>query len=409
MADFDHDILIAGAGLAGLIAAAALGRAGYGVALVDPDMSAPDAASDRADWRSTAFLQPSRGVLERAGLWDGIASEAAALGTMRIVDLDIRTGEVRASRDFVASDISDQPFGWNFPNWLLRRVFADVVGAMANVTLLRGRRVEGVLTRDNAALVRLSDGTRATARLLIGADGRNSAVRQALGIGVHTKRFGQKALAFAVTHPKPHENVSTEIHRTGGPFTLVPLPDQDGQHRSAVVWMERGPEAQRLGGLSDPDFDDAMTARSGGIYGRLNVISPRGIWPIITQCAERLTARRTALIAEAAHVLPPIGAQGLNQSIADIAALLSHLDGPGADPGAPAVLAGYARDRRSEVHMRAVGISALNMASMADGPMATAARAAGLTLLHDVPPVRRGLMRMGLGVSQRRGSTSAGR
>lgn len=212
MADFDHDILIAGAGLAGLIAAAALGRAGYDVALVDPDMSAPDAASDRADWRSTAFLQPSRGVLERAGLWDGIASEAAALGTMRIVDLDIRTGEVRASRDFVASDISDQPFGWNFPNWLLRRVFADVVGAMANVTLLRGRRVEGVLTRDNAALVRLSDGTRATARLLIGADGRNSAVRQALGIGVHTKRFGQKALAFAVTHPKPHENISTEIH-----------------------------------------------------------------------------------------------------------------------------------------------------------------------------------------------------
>jgi 2-octaprenyl-6-methoxyphenol hydroxylase len=189
-----------------------------------------------------------------------------------------------------------------------------------------------LLTRETEARVTLSDGARLRARLVIAADGRNSAVREAAGIDVRTTRYGQKALAFAVTHPIPHENVSTEIHRSGGPFTLVPLPDYTGEDgiarpSSAIVWMERGPEVRRLMALDTPEFEAEMTERSAHLFGPLTLVSRRTVWPIISQTAEALSAERVALVAEAAHVVPPIGAQGLNMSLADIRTLLDLPEG----------------------------------------------------------------------------------
>jgi 2-octaprenyl-6-methoxyphenol hydroxylase len=170
---------------------------------------------------------------------------------MRIVDAGGELPEARVAHDFNAADISDKPFGWNLPNWLLRREMVAHLNDPAHADFRPGVGTAHVLTREAEARVTLSDGARLRARLVIAADGRGSAVREGAGIDVRTTRYGQKALAFAVTHPIPHENVSTEIHRSGGPFTLVPLPDytgEDGVARpsSAVVWMERGPEVRRL-------------------------------------------------------------------------------------------------------------------------------------------------------------------
>ena len=154
---------------------------------------------------------------------------------------------------------------------------------------------------------------------------------------MRTFRYGQKALTFAVTHPLPHQNISTEIHRSGGPFTLVPLPDRDGLPSSAVVWMERGPEVARLMALDAPEFEAAANARSCQILGPLTLAGRRLVWPMIAQIADRMAGERLALMAEAAHVVPPIGAQGLNMSLADLAALLdlaqTHDLGSAADAG----------------------------------------------------------------------------
>ncbi|HID67579.1 MAG TPA: UbiH/UbiF family hydroxylase, partial [Roseibacterium sp.] len=233
----------------------------------------------------------------------------------------------------------------------------------------------------------------------IAADGRNSPVRGALGIKVKTTRYGQKALAFAVTHDHPHNNVSTEIHRSGGPFTLVPLPDHEGRPCSAIVWMERGPEAKRLAGLPEAAFEAEMTARSAGLYGALTLVSRRSIWPIISQVADRMAGERTALIAEAAHVVPPIGAQGLNMSLADIATLLEIAEANHTDPGAAEGLARYTRARHAEVKARVTGVDALNRASMADAQGLRDMRLRALNGLYSVAPVRRILMRAGLGVT----------
>jgi len=251
-----------------------------------------------------------------------------------------------------------------------------------------------VLTRDGEARVTLSDGTRLRAKLIVAADGRNSPVRQTVGIGVRTLRYGQKALAFAVTHPIPHENVSTEIHRSGGPFTLVPLPDltgDDGIARpsSAIVWMERGAEVQRLAALEPDTFEAEMTERSAHLFGPLKLASRRTVWPIISQIADHMEAARTALVAEAAHVVPPIGAQGLNMRLADIRTLLELAEARRGDPGDRDVLRRYARARHPEVMARVAGIDALNRASMVDAQGLRDMRMRALDAIYRVAPVRR--------------------
>ncbi|MGA0541582.1 UbiH/UbiF family hydroxylase [Neotabrizicola sp. VNH66] len=392
------DILISGGGVAGLTAAAAFGAAGFRVICVDPEPPVTDETAATADLRTTAFLQPSLPVLQAAGLWDRLAPHAAALQIMRIVDAGGPQPEARIVKDFNAADISDRPFGWNLPNWLLRREMVARLAELPNVDFRPGTGTARVFTRAAEARVTLTDGTTVSTKLLIGADGRNSPVREALGIPVTTRRYGQKALAFAVTHPLPHQNVSTEVHRSGGPFTLVPLPDRNGGPASAVVWMETGPEVARLAALPVPEFEAAMTARSCGILGPLTLASRRSVWPIINQVAARMSGERTALIAEAAHVVPPIGAQGLNMSLADLRVLLDLACAHRDDPGTAAMLDLYHRRRHPEVELRARGIDLLNRSSMLSAPLLRDLRAGALDMLYSVSPVRRTLMRAGLGL-----------
>ncbi|SDI66556.1 UbiH/UbiF family hydroxylase [Salipiger marinus] len=395
----DHDILISGGGIAGLIATAAFGAAGFRVLCVDPAPPVTTRESEGSDLRSTAFLQPAQAFLAQAGLWDRLAPHATPLQVMRIVDAGGEFPEPRLSRDFNAADISDQPFGWNLPNWLLRREIAAHLADLPGVTFRPGTATTSLFTRDASARVGLSDGRRVEVRLVIAADGRGSPMRQAAGIPVRTTRFGQKALAFAVTHPLPHDNVSTEIHRSGGPFTLVPLPDHEGRPSSAVVWMEEGPKAEALMTLPPEAFEQEMSQRSCHLFGPLTLASRRTIWPIIAQEATRLTAQRLALVAEAAHVVPPIGAQGLNMSLADMRVLHDLASTSPDRLGAPEMLDAYSRARLPDIRARLAGITALNRASMLSAPALRDARAAALNLLYGAPPVRRTLMQLGLGAS----------
>lgn len=392
------DILISGGGVAGLAAAAAFGTAGFSVICTDPAPPITDREAEGADLRTTAFLQPSVAVLDRAGLWDRLAPHAMALQVMRIVDAGGIDPEPRRSHDFDSADISDAPFGWNLPNWLLRREMVARLADLPNVSFRPGTGTRSVLSREAEALATLSDGSRIAARLIVAADGRNSPVREAAGIPVRTTRYGQKALAFAVTHDMPHDNVSTEVHRSGGPFTLVPLPDWQGRPSSAVVWMERGPEVLRLAALPVPDFETEMTRRSAGLFGALALASRRTVWPIISQIAARFDGPRIALMAEAAHVVPPIGAQGLNMSLADLRVLLDLAEVQRATLGNSAMLATYNRRRWPEVQARVAGIDALNRASMAQAQPLRDLRAGALGVLYGTAPVRRTLMRAGLGL-----------
>jgi 2-octaprenyl-6-methoxyphenol hydroxylase len=390
------DIVVSGGGIAGLTAAAAFGSLGHSVLCVDPTPPVMAESDPNSDLRTTAFLHPSIKVLEIAGLWDRYRAHAMPLQVMRIVDAGGPVAEPRVSHDFNAADISDQPFGWNLPNWLLRRECVARLAELPNVTFRPGVGTCRLTTRDTGAIIGLSDGTNVEARLLVAADGRNSPMRQALGIGVRTTRFGQKALAFAVTHPIPHNNVSTEVHRSGGPFTFVPLPDRDGQPCSAIVWMETDENVARLSALPLDAFEDEMNTRSCGLFGPVKLASRLTIWPIISQIADRFYGERTALMAEAAHVVPPIGAQGLNMSMADLTALVDLVGKH--ELGSSAMLHAYHRRRYPDVALRVTGVGLLNRASMIQAQPLRDVRAKVLDVIYSAAPMRRALMQMGIGV-----------
>jgi len=384
------EILIAGGGVAGLSAACTFAAAGFETLCVDPS---PPANSK--DLRSTAFLLPSVELLTESGLWELLKPHAAPLSIMRILDAGGEAGVIREQADFLASDLGLPAFGYNLPNSLLREKMLAFLAKLPNFQLLAPESVGKLTPRSSGALVQLAGGDQVSAKLVIAADGRNSPLREQLGIGIKTWRYGQKALVFNTSHTTPHQNISTEIHRSGGPFTLVPLEDP---HKSAVVWMERGPRAAALFAMENAAFNAALTERACSTLGAIEITGKRALWPIIAQRAERLNGPRTALFAEAAHVIPPIGAQGLNMSLTDLKHLKALvIEARDADIGAPELLQKYHRARWPDMAARIKGVDLLNRASMAGSPMLKDLRRTGLKTLHSIKPLRDELMKRGLG------------
>jgi 2-octaprenyl-6-methoxyphenol hydroxylase len=394
------DVLVVGGGLAGLAAAARLAADGLAVVVADAQPPRPpEAAAPEADLRTTAFLQPAIATLRRAGAWEGMAEGVEALWTMRLIDAGGRENRARERIDFRSVEMGDRPFGWNAPNALTRRALTAALEARG-VDLRAPAALEALTLREDGAFARLSDGAALRAALVVGADGRDSSARRLAGIGVRRWRYGQSALVFAVAHERPHDGVSTEIHRTGGPFTLVPTPDRDGRHMSSVVWMERAGEADRLMALDQAGFADALNARSLGVLGRLEPVGRRAVWPIVSLLADRMATRRLVLIGEAAHAVPPIGAQGLNMSLADVEDLAGRAAAAreaGGDVGSRTVTEAFHRRRWPETAARVAGVDALNRAALAEAQPLRDLRRLALGALGRSAPGRRLAMRLGMG------------
>ncbi|MEM9724249.1 MAG: FAD-dependent monooxygenase [Pseudomonadota bacterium] len=400
----ERDVLMLGGGPAGLAAALFLAKQGLTVALVDRDSAlAADGAESRPrkDLRTAALLQPAIEALRRAGVWERIAPTATPLNTMRLVDAGGAANRARTRTDFAAREVEKSAFGANVANAELKAALLSAVGEEPAVTLFAPSQARQLTLREDAVLAELSTGERIRAAVAVGADGRESQVRAAAGLQAPRFDYGQDAMVFTVSHDQPHQNISTEILREGGPFTLVPFLDAaDGTSRSSVVWMEGRKAATRLMALDDAAFEEAVNDRSLGVLGRLTVCSRRMAWPVITQLATRFHGRRAALIAEAAHVTPPIGAQGLNMSLADgetLASLLGEAKRATRDLGSEAVLAQLTRRRYGDVARRLAATAALNGAAIGALRPVRDLRQAGLEILRRSPPLRQAAMRFGLG------------
>ena len=392
----ETDVFISGAGLAGSIAALSYSKAGRNVVVADPYIYGNNA---QVDYRTTAYLQPSKLFLEKLGIWEAIEDSAMPLEIMKIMDSsNIKNGDkIRSQKEFKSAEISDLPFGWNVKNSLMRAALKRLIDQQSNCKLITNSSVVDMVCRDSLAYLKLSSGKAVKAKLVIAADGRNSILREKAGISTKTHRFGQKALAFAVTHSIPHKNISTEIHNSGGPFTLVPLPDYNGKPSSAIVWMENGKKATNLMEMKTKNFEHEMTIRSCNILGPLKLASKRSLWPIISQIADRLYSQRLALIGEAAHVVPPIGAQGLNMSLADIKCL-NDLDQKYPDQlGSMNTLKEYQKKRIFDIRQRVAGVSALNQISISNNKVIQNIRAFGLENFFQVPAIKHTAMKLGMG------------
>lgn len=399
MTEHRADIFISGGGIAGQVSAAAFAAAGFSVVMADPFVPVTTANEEKSDLRSTAFLRPARQLFDRVGLWPHLKDHAKPLDQLAVIDTTGWPPEVRDRRVFRSDDMGDEPFGWNLMNWVVRREIWAYLQNQPLITPLYGTGFRSMVQRTGEIIVTLTNGDRIRARMGIAADGKFSPLREAAGITVSTTRYGQKSLAFTVTHDLPHGNISTEIYNEGGPFTIVPLPDMDGKHASAIVWMNKGPRAVELMNMDVAEFEDVMFQRSTGLLGRMHLEGNRSVWPIITQTADQLVAGRVAVVAEAAHALPPIGAQGLNTSLNDVIALLELAEANPSALGDPAMMKAYDAARAPDIARRARAIDLFNRVTRSgDGVMQTV-RLLGLKAVHDVAPMRKRVMRAGLGPS----------
>lgn len=382
--EFSADIAVVGGGPAGLVAALALAKTGAEVLLLAPRPPHPDR-------RTTALLDGSVQILQGLDVWTALAQQASPLKFLRLVDATKRI--LRAPEAlFDSAELGLGAFGYNIENELLREALLAKCQQTSHLRVIENP-VSSVVPDEGGVTLSIGE-QRERVRLVAAADGRKSLCRQAAGIAMTASSLPQAALVLNFKHTAPHHDTSTEFHTESGPFTFAPLTG----NRSSMVCVVTPDEAETLRTMSDEELVREVERRAHSILGKMTADSPRAIFPLGTEIAEHFAAKRIALIGEAGHVLPPIGAQGLNLGIRDAATLAELVaDAQDSDPGSDAVLAEYDHRRASDVRGRTRFVDFANRSLMSDFLPLHAARGLGLYLANQSSTVRRALMRQGLG------------
>ena len=378
--------VVAGGGPAGLTAAIALAGAGLATVLVGK-------RPQRRDNRTTALFAGSVTALQTLGVWELCAAQAAPLKIMRIVD---DTGRLWRAPEmkFTADEIGLEAFGYNIENFHLVAALEKRAGALESLRIVDDE-VRSVAPHAAQVTLTLASGSTLKTPLVVAADGRKSLCRAAAGIEVDEREYRQAALTVCLTHTRPHHDTSTEFHTPSGPFTLVPLPGQ----RSSVVWVLDPAQAETIKALSDAELAAEVERASHSILGKITVEPGRGLFPLSVATAKSFGAQRIALIGEAAHVIPPIGAQGLNLGLRDAASigeLAVAAARDGGDIGGGGVLDAYEKMRRADVGSRTLAIDLLNRTLLTDFLPVQGMRGLGLYMIDRVGPLRRAVMREGV-------------
>lgn len=378
--------IVVGGGPAGLTAAISLASAGVPTVLAGKRLARPDN-------RTTALFAGSVAALETLGVWPLCAAQAAPLRTLRIVDDTgrlVRAPEVK----FDAHEIDLNAFGHNIENVHLVAALEQRAAELPHLRTIEAE-VRDVAPGGDAVTVTLASGETLRAPLVVAADGRRSLCRAAAGIDLEEREYPQTALTVCLTHTRPHNDTSTEFHTPSGPFTLVPLSGL----RSSLVWVLDPTEAETIKEQDDDALALAVERASHSILGKITVEPGRGLFPLSVATARRFGAQRIALVGEAAHVIPPIGAQGLNLGLRDAATIgqiVADAHRSGRDIGGDEMLAAYDKMRRADVGSRTVAIDLLNRTLLTDFLPVQGLRGLGLYMLDRIGPLRRAVMREGI-------------
>jgi len=382
------DVIILGGGLVGLTLAVALDRHGLTSIVVDPAEPA-DVLAREFDGRASAVASACHAMLDMLGIGPRLAGQGCPIRSIRVSD-----GLAPRALLF-EPDAQSDALGVMYENRLLRRTLHEAAAEAANITLLMPARAASVERDGVSARIVLDDGRGFSAPLLIGAEGRNSPTRAAAGIQVARWSYHHTAIIATLGHERPHEQVAHEIFYSSGPFALLPMIDDAGGPRSAIVWTVASEHGPAMLGLPDRAFLAEAEKRMGGMLGRLRSASPRSSYPLGFHHAARITDTRLALVGDAAHGIHPIAGQGLNLGFRDVAALAEVLvEGArlGLDLGDAQLLARYQRWRAVDNFLVAATTDGLTRLFGLPGKAPRAIRRLGLDLVAHLPPLKRRFM-----------------
>jgi 2-octaprenyl-6-methoxyphenol hydroxylase len=389
------DIAIIGAGPVGGALACRLAAAGKTVALVDhaalPPMEHPD-----FDGRAYAIAAGSKRLLDQAGLWDALPYPPCPI--LDIAVTDGRPGQPASplKLHFDHKAVGDDPFGWIIEARALRIAINRQIHATPGIALFAPAQASVSRTPESAEIA-IAGGPVISARLVIAADGRNSALRKAAGIPVTRIPYRQSAVVCAIAHEKPHNGVALEHFLPGGPFAQLPMSASGGHpHISAIVFTETTSIAARLGQLDDAAFTREVARRLGPHLGAITLIGRRWTYPLAAMHAACYTDTRLALVGDAAHGIHPIAGQGLNLGLRDALALADLIIAAG-DPGSPALLAAYQAARRPANLLMLAATDTLDRLFSTDIAPVRLARDLGLAAVNRMPRLKRRFMLAAMG------------
>ncbi|TCL00660.1 2-octaprenyl-6-methoxyphenol hydroxylase [Shimia isoporae] len=394
---FDTDILIAGGGLNGPALALALSRAGFTVTVVDA-RPATTRASDNFDGRGYALALASKRLLDKIGIWDGVAANAQPMLDIKVSDGRAGEGPSPFFLHFDHTELEEGPMGYMLEDRFLYRAFLAAMEADEAITLVPETGVTDQSVDATGVTATLSDGTTRRARLLVGCDGRQSGVAQRAGIRRTGWGYGQTALVCAIAHEKPHDGVAHQFFMPPGPLAILPLPG----NMSSIVWSETEENAKRINALGDEDYLAVLRPRFGDFLGEISLAGARFTYPLGLTVANDFVADRVALVGDAAHGMHPIAGQGLNAGLRDVAALtqiLTEAKSRGEDISAIQVLERYQEWRRFDTQALVAATDLTNKLFSNDNPLLRAGRDIGMGLIGRVPALRRTFMREAAGLT----------
>jgi 2-octaprenyl-6-methoxyphenol hydroxylase len=382
------DVIILGGGLVGLTLAVALDAHGLSSIVIDPAEPAGVLAKG-FDGRASAVASASHKMLDAIGIGDRLKGQGCPISSIRVSD-----GLAPRALAF-DPDPESGPLGVMYENRLLRRTLHEAAAAADNVTLLMPAKAALVERDVTSVRVTLEDGRNYRAALLVGAEGRNSPTRTAAGINVARWSYDHTAIIATLGHERPHEGVAHEIFYPSGPFALLPMPDDENGHRSAIVWTVESAHGPAMLGLPDRAFLAEAEKRMGGMLGTLRSVSSRSSYPLGFHHTARITDTRLTLVGDAAHGIHPIAGQGLNLGFRDVAALAEVLvEGArlGLDLGDAQLLARYERWRALDSFLVAAMTDGLTRLFGLPGKAPRAIRRFGLDMISRIPPLQRRFM-----------------
>ncbi len=387
----ETEVCILGAGPVGATLAARLAAGGVRAAVVDaaplPPMELP-----QFDGRAYAIALTSRRLLDSAGVWERLPEDPCPILGIRVADG--RPGEKpsRLSLHFDHAELTGDPFGWMVEARALRVALNAHLPSLPDLSVFAPATAT-VERSDQGVAIQLSTGQAIRARLVIGAEGRNSPLRRAAGIPVTRLDYHCMGIVGAVAHEKPHHNQAIEQFLPNGPFAQLPMNGIPGHpHVSAIVWTERTAVAQRCLALDDAAYGRQIAARIGDRLGAVTPIGRRWSYPLSAMHAARYTAERLALVGDAAHGIHPIAGQGLNLGFRDAAALAELVIAAvsaGEDPGAPDLLARYQAARRPDGLLMLGATHVLERLFTSPLPPVRLARRLGIAAVDRLPAVKR--------------------
>ena len=390
------DIAIIGGGMVGLTVAAALENSGLRIAVIESQLPDTDLI-DLPDVRVSAISRASEYILDNVGAWQGITSRRAApYRSMTVWEQDSF-----ARIDFEAEQIAQRNLGHIVENRVIQLSLLDMVSKQENVTLLAPERCSSIMFGESEAWLNLESGKAITAKLVVGADGANSWLRNQVNIPLTHWDYGHSALVANIRTVENHTETARQIFRPEGPLAFLPLGESN---LSSIVWSLDPLNAENLVSMPEDEFNKQLTAAFDNQLGLCRVEGERQVFPLKMRYAKDFVKDRVVLVGDAAHTIHPLAGQGVNLGLADAAALaetIIELHQEGKDIGLKTNLRPFERWRKAEAAQMIASMQSFKVLFSGSNPIKKLVRGIGMSLANEVTPVKDECLKRALGLSGR--------